>query len=140
MHAHLQVVERFNGRVPGYFGQKMTPFSYIDDVVKGHVAAMMKGRPGERYLLTGENASFKHFFDVAAEITHTPKPQFRIPLLLMEALAWLWIILSTITTKPPLISPSVCMHLNLPLTIFTTIYLISCVSVCSTAGCECFKA
>ncbi|KAL0438698.1 UNVERIFIED_CONTAM: Anthocyanidin reductase [Sesamum latifolium] len=103
--AHV-LVERFNGRMPGYVGQeKGLSFCHIDDVVQGHIAAVTKGRLGERYILTGENASFKDVFDIAAMITQTAKPQFRIPLFLIEAYAWLCVLFSRITGKLPLISP-----------------------------------
>ncbi|KAL3845176.1 hypothetical protein ACJIZ3_002579 [Penstemon smallii] len=102
----LLLVERFNGRLPGYLGaEKGFSFSHVDDVVQGHIAAMNKGRVGERYLLTGENASFKDVFDLAAIITNTGKPRFRIPLLLVEAYGWLSVLFSRITGKLPLISP-----------------------------------
>ncbi|KAK1314516.1 hypothetical protein QJS10_CPA06g02368 [Acorus calamus] len=67
------MIERFNGRLPGYIGSgsDKCSFSHVDDVVSGHIAAMEKGRPGERYLLTGENASLVHVFDIAAIITRT---------------------------------------------------------------------
>ncbi|GKV30424.1 hypothetical protein SLEP1_g39233 [Rubroshorea leprosula] len=66
---------------------------------------MKKGRPGERYLLTGENASFMHVFDMAAVITGTSKPTFRIPLGVIEVYGWLSVLISRITGKLPLISP-----------------------------------
>lgn len=101
------IIERFNGRLPGYIGQghDRFSFSHVDDVVAGHIAAMDKGRPGERYLLTGENASFKDVFDVSATITGTNKPMFNVPLALIEAYGWLLVIVSRITGKLPLISP-----------------------------------
>ncbi|XP_011083866.1 uncharacterized protein LOC105166261 isoform X2 [Sesamum indicum] len=102
----IQLVERFNGRLPGYVGQeKGFSFCHVDDVVQGHMAAMTKGRLGERYLLTGENASFKDVFDMAAMITQTAKPRFRIPLFLIEAYGWICVLFSRITGKLPLISP-----------------------------------
>ncbi|KAL3644147.1 hypothetical protein CASFOL_012079 [Castilleja foliolosa] len=102
----LLLVERFNYRLPGYVGQENGfSFCHVDDVVQGHIAAMDKGLPGERYLLTGENASFKDVFDEAAIITRTAKPRFRIPLILIEAYGWLSVLVSRITGKLPLISP-----------------------------------
>lgn len=103
--AHL-LVERFNWRLPGYVGQeKGFSFCHVDDVAQGHIAAINKGRVGERYLLTGENASFKDVFDLAASITHTAKPLFGLPLWLVEAYGWLSVLFSRLTGKLPLISP-----------------------------------
>lgn len=101
------MIERFNGRLPGYIGNGNDKFSFshVDDVVAGHVAAMDKGRPGERYLLTGENASFKLVFDMAAIITETKRPWFTIPLWVIEAYGWVSVFFSRITGKLPLISP-----------------------------------
>ncbi|XP_019257206.1 PREDICTED: uncharacterized protein LOC109235516 isoform X2 [Nicotiana attenuata] len=103
------IIERFNGRLPGYIGQANDRFSFshVDDVVDGHIAAMDKGKPGERYLLTGENASFKEVFDIAAMITRTKKPLFGIPLLIIEAYGWISVLFSKLTGKLPLISPPV---------------------------------
>ncbi|KAL5714206.1 farnesol dehydrogenase (NAD(+)) [Ranunculus cassubicifolius] len=72
------LIERFNGRLPGYIGSgnDIISLCHVEDVVNGHVAAMDIGRIGERYLLTGENVSFNHLFDVAAIITGTRKPWF----------------------------------------------------------------
>ncbi|KAK4374338.1 hypothetical protein RND71_005015 [Anisodus tanguticus] len=105
------IIERFNGRLPGYIGQANDRFSFshVDDVVDGHITAMDKGKPGERYLLTGENASFRDVFDIAAMITQTKRPSFGIPLLVIEAYGWISVLFSKLTGKLPLISPpTVC--------------------------------
>ncbi|KAL6957387.1 farnesol dehydrogenase (NAD(+)) [Sarracenia purpurea var. burkii] len=101
------MIERFNGRLPGYLGNgnDKTSFSHIDDVAEGHIAALKKGQPGERYLLTGENASFMDVFDIAAAFTGTEKPRFKIPLLIIEVYGWISVLVSRITGKLPMISP-----------------------------------
>lgn len=106
----FQLVERFNGRLPGYVGDgnDRCSFSHVDDVAEGHIGAMNKGRLGERYLLTGENASFKHVFDTAAVITGTKKPWFNIPMWAIDVYGWLSVLFARITGKLPLISPPVC--------------------------------
>ena len=38
-------------------------YSYIDDVILGHIQAMETGKKGESYILGGENLSFNEFFD-----------------------------------------------------------------------------
>ncbi|XP_050364818.1 uncharacterized protein LOC126783400 [Argentina anserina] len=103
----LLIIERFSGRLPGYIGagNDRFSFSHVDDVVDGHIGAMNKGGAGERYLLTGENASFKNVFDVAAVLTHTQRPKFNIPLWLIEVYGWGSILVSQVTGKLPLISP-----------------------------------
>ncbi|KAK9073353.1 hypothetical protein SSX86_007677 [Deinandra increscens subsp. villosa] len=108
------IIERFNGRLPGYigYGNDKFSFSHVDDVVDGHISALDRGQPGQRYLLTGENASFKHVFDIAAAITNTKTPRFNIPLFVIEVYGWLSVLFSRITGKLPLISPPVvdCMR------------------------------
>ncbi|OWM80738.1 uncharacterized protein LOC116192269 [Punica granatum] len=101
------LIERFSGRLPGYIGKGSDKysFSHVDDVVEGHIAAMHKGRIGERYLLTGENASFMHVFDIAAIITGTSRPRIHLPLWAIEVYGWLSVFFSRITGKLPLISP-----------------------------------
>ncbi|OVA15791.1 NAD-dependent epimerase/dehydratase [Macleaya cordata] len=101
------LIERFNGRLPGYIGNGNDKFSFshVDDVVNGHIAAMQKGRAGERYLLTGENASFKDVFDVASSITGTRRPWFHIPFWAVEAYGWLSLFFARIMGKLPLLSP-----------------------------------
>ncbi|KAJ8762347.1 hypothetical protein K2173_007505 [Erythroxylum novogranatense] len=101
------LIERFNGRLPGYIGSGKDKFSFshVDDVVQGHIAAMDIGQPGERYLLTGENASFVHVFDISAIVTGTKKPSLNIPLWTIEAYGWILVLYSRLTGKLPLISP-----------------------------------
>ena len=48
------IIEAATGRVPGYVETGLN-FVHVDDVAAGHVAALEKGRIGERYILGGEN-------------------------------------------------------------------------------------
>ena len=77
-------------------------------MVDGHIAALEKGYPGERYLLTGENASFKHVFDAAAILTNTSKPHFTLPMWVIAAYGWISVLFSRVTGKLPLLSPPAC--------------------------------
>ncbi|KAJ1687245.1 hypothetical protein LUZ63_018635 [Rhynchospora breviuscula] len=100
------LIERFNWRLPGYIGNghDVNSFAHVDDVANGHIAALRKGKLGERYLLTGENVSFVQIFDMAAAITKTSKPYFHIPLWLMEIYGWISVFFSRITGTLPLVS------------------------------------
>lgn len=106
----FQIVERFSGRLPGYMGSgnDIESFCHVEDVAKGHIAAMYKGRFGERYLLTGENVSFNQVIDRSAFITRTRKPWFHIPLWLIEIYGWISVFFAKVTGKLPLISYPVC--------------------------------
>lgn len=100
------MMERFNGRLPGYVGDgtDKVSFSHVEDVAMGHIAALHKGRVGERYLLTGDNASMTLLFDAAAILTKTKKPWFHIPIWVLNIYGYVSVIIARITGKLPLVS------------------------------------
>lgn len=54
-------------------------YVHIDDVVRGHLAAMQRGMPGERYILGGENLTHRQAFAILSHITGRPPPRIKIP-------------------------------------------------------------
>jgi dihydroflavonol-4-reductase len=60
---------------------------YIDDVVTGHIAAAFRGRPGERYILGGENLTYRESFTTATEIAGKRPPWLKIPGWIIEPAA-----------------------------------------------------
>jgi dihydroflavonol-4-reductase len=46
----------------------------VDDVCVGHWLAMQRGRPGERYILGGDNLTFHGFWSLLSEITDLDPP------------------------------------------------------------------
>jgi dihydroflavonol-4-reductase len=75
------------GRIVVDFLKKKFP-AYVDtglnlvDVTQcalGHVAALEKGRSGERYILGGENLTLKQILNKLAAITGLPSPRLRVP-------------------------------------------------------------
>jgi len=50
-------------------GVNVANYAFVDDLVRGHVLAMEKGRTGERYILGGENVSLARLFDLVDEVT-----------------------------------------------------------------------
>ncbi len=75
------------GRIVVDFLKKKFP-AYVDtglnlvDVAqcaRGHVAALEKGRSGERYILGGENLTLKQILDKLAAVTGLPSPRIRVP-------------------------------------------------------------
>lgn len=51
----------------------------VDACARGHVAALEKGRSGERYILGGENLTLKQILDKLGAITGLPSPKVRVP-------------------------------------------------------------
>jgi NAD+-dependent farnesol dehydrogenase len=68
-------------QLPGLIGDlhKKWAFSFIEDVVEGHLQALEKGRAGEGYILGGENLSLKDFLDQLAALSEKPPPKLAIP-------------------------------------------------------------
>lgn len=51
----------------------------VEEVAHGHILAMEKARPGERYILGGENLTLKQILDKLSAITGLPSPTLRVP-------------------------------------------------------------
>ncbi len=51
---------------------------YVGDVVQGHIAAALKGRVGERYILCGENLPLRDVFRITAEVVGGIIPRIRL--------------------------------------------------------------
>ena len=51
----------------------------VRECARGHVAALEKGRPGQRYILGGENLTLKQILDKLGKITGLPSPKVKLP-------------------------------------------------------------
>jgi dihydroflavonol-4-reductase len=60
----------------------------VEDVARAHVAALLQGRPGERYLIGGENVSLTQLWATLARICGREAPTRRIPYSLALGLGW----------------------------------------------------
>ncbi len=54
-------------------------FVAVQDVVAGHIAAVEKGRTGERYILGGENLTNRQTTEMACEVAGVKPPRFMQP-------------------------------------------------------------
>lgn len=54
-------------------------YADVRDVAAGHLLAMERGRTGERYILGGENLSFRSYLHRVASLTGAPPPRIRMP-------------------------------------------------------------
>jgi dihydroflavonol-4-reductase len=51
----------------------------VRECARGHVAALEKGKSGERYILGGEDLTLKQILDKLAKITGLPSPTVKLP-------------------------------------------------------------
>jgi dihydroflavonol-4-reductase len=72
------IVEAVQGRVPAFVDTGLN-LVHVDDVAAGHIAALEKGRIGERYILGGQDASLQQMLIVLAELTGRAAPRVKLP-------------------------------------------------------------
>jgi nucleoside-diphosphate-sugar epimerase len=90
--------------IPGK-GTQISNYAYLDDVVKGHIAAMEQGTPGNRYILGGEDISFNTFFSTLQNITGKTYGMVKLPQRVIEAYSRFELLKTTLTGLPPVFLP-----------------------------------
>ena len=91
--------------IPGN-GNSIGNYVFIDDVVKGMILAMEKGKTGERYLLGGENISFKRLFATLSKLCGKKYWMIKIPARLIVGMAQLMLFIANVFNTRPLITPN----------------------------------
>jgi dihydroflavonol-4-reductase len=72
------IVEAASGRMPGYVDTGLN-LVHVDDVAAGHVAALVHGKIGERYILGGQNVSLADMLRDIAHLVGRKPPRLRVP-------------------------------------------------------------
>jgi dihydroflavonol-4-reductase len=72
------VLDFLRGDFPAYVD---TGLNLVDvhSIAEGHILAMEKAKPGERYILGGEDLTLKQILDKLAAITGLPSPTVQVP-------------------------------------------------------------
>ena len=72
------IVDFLNRRFPAYMD---TGLNLVDvkEVAAAHLSAVTMGRPGETYILGGENLTLKQILDKMSAITGLPSPTMKVP-------------------------------------------------------------
>jgi dihydroflavonol-4-reductase len=72
------LVDFLNKNFPAYVE---TGLNLVDvgEVARMHVVALERGRPGERYILGGENLTLKQILDRLSALTGLPSPTMKVP-------------------------------------------------------------
>ncbi len=72
------VLDFLNRKFPAYMDTGLNLVD-VSEVARAHVLALVKGKPGRRYILGGENLTLKQILDKMSAITGIPSPTVRIP-------------------------------------------------------------
>jgi dihydroflavonol-4-reductase len=93
----LRKIPRF---IPAYFEFGINVVE-TEDVIKGIISAIERGRPGERYLLTGENLDPDRAFELASKYFGIRKPKVRLPVTFLYPIATIFELFAKIKGKRP---------------------------------------
>jgi len=72
------IIAAATGRIPAFVDTGLN-LVHVDDVARGHVAALRRGRVGERYILGGDNVRFAQMLAAIAALAGRRPPRLRIP-------------------------------------------------------------
>ncbi len=97
------------GKFPGLLGsgEQRWSFSFNQDVVAAHIAALEKGKPGEEYLLAGDNRSLNDFFSLLAEFSGVRRPVRHLPFFAGKMVGALELARARLTGRTPQLTPGV---------------------------------
>ena len=76
----------------------------VDAVVQGHVAAAERGRPGERYILGGENLSHREIVAILGEVLGRRPPTLTLPGWILGPAACVVDAFNWLNPRPPIVS------------------------------------
>jgi dihydroflavonol-4-reductase len=82
------VVDTLCDRMPAYVNTGLN-VAHADDIAYGHLLAYRHGKPGERYILGGENMTLLQILQTIDKIRGKRTERFNLPVKLVLPLAWL---------------------------------------------------
>jgi dihydroflavonol-4-reductase len=97
------IVEAASGRMPAFVDTGLN-LVHVDDVAAGHLAALKRGRVGERYILGGENMTLAELLGRIARLVGRSPPRLRLSRAPLYPLAFLAEIAAHITKREPLLT------------------------------------
>jgi dihydroflavonol-4-reductase len=81
------IVDAAAGRMPAYVDTGLN-VAHVDDVAQGHLLALERGVPGERYILGGEDMTLRDILGVVAAHVGRRPPRVKLPHDLLLPLAY----------------------------------------------------
>ncbi|SEO87509.1 dihydroflavonol-4-reductase [Nitrosovibrio sp. Nv6] len=103
------VVDTLCGRMPAYVNTGLN-IAHADDIAYGHLLAYAHGKPGERYILGGENMTLLQILQMIDEISGKRTKRFNLPVKLVLPAAWIMEKMAMVThVEPRATVDTVCM-------------------------------
>jgi dihydroflavonol-4-reductase len=97
------IVEAAAGRMPAFVDTGLN-IVHVDDVAAGHLAALQRGKIGERYILGGENMTLAELLATIARLTDRSPPRLRLPRAPLYPFAFLAEMAARVTGREPLLT------------------------------------
>ena len=97
------VLEAAQGRIPAFVDTGLN-IVHVDDVAAGHVAALERGRIGERYILGGEDLTLRALLADIAALTGRRPPTLALPRRPLYALAYAAEGVAALTGREPMLT------------------------------------
>jgi dihydroflavonol-4-reductase len=97
------IVEAALGRIPGYVDTGLN-LVHVSDVAKGHVAALLRGRIGEHYILGGQNVPLRQFFTEIAELSGKRAPKLCFPRQALYPFAYISEFIAKMSQREPFLT------------------------------------
>lgn len=97
------IIEAAGGRMPAFVDSGLN-IVHVDDVAEGHIAALERGRIGERYILGGQDLSLRDLLAAIARLTGRRAPKVSLPRGPLYPLAWANEAVARITGREPFLT------------------------------------
>ena len=97
------VLEAAQGKIPAFVDTGLN-LVHVDDVAEGHLAAMERGRIGERYILGGQDVTLREMLTEIAEMTGRKPPTLALPRAPLYPLAFAAEAIASVTGKEPMLT------------------------------------
>lgn len=94
------VLDTITGRMPAYVNTGLN-IAHVDDIAQGHLLAYQHGKPGQRYILGGDNMTLLQILQTIDEINGTQHYRINIPIRIMLPMAWLMEKIAVFTHAEP---------------------------------------
>ena len=93
------VMDAAAGRMPAYVDTGLN-IVHVDDVASGHLLAFERGRPGERYILGGQDMSLRDILVEIARLTGRKPPRIRLSTAVVLPIAYAAELVARVTGLP----------------------------------------